>query len=234
MCALPSGQVDQAMQQLGCHADVVTLDPHTIDDILDDHRRCGRCHRMRPRADALVAGLRARLATIADRVAGKVRPRVFVLEWPDPPFVAGHWVPELVEAAGGDAVLATAGERSVPTTWADVAAVDPDIVIVSSCGFDAAGSAVHADEVLEHLPGRARVWAIDANGLMVRPGPRVVDGVDTLARSSTAATHRIRQRQFGSADANFVAATSLHEVRATKLQMMWRMSGAGNARRVGA
>jgi iron complex transport system substrate-binding protein len=198
VCALPSGQVDQAMEQLGCHADVVTMDPHTIEDIFATIVAVGEATGSRDRADALVSGLRARLAAIADRFADRTRPRVFVLEWPDPPFVAGHWVPELVEAAGGQAVLARPGERSVPTTWDDVAAVDPDIVVVSSCGFDAAGSAVHAHEVLDRLPARASVWAIDANGLMVRPGPRVVDGVEALAsifhggRPSESAAIRIR------------------------------------------
>jgi iron complex transport system substrate-binding protein len=181
VCALPSGQVDEAMNQLGCHADVVTMDPHSIDDIFATIVAVGDATGTRRRADELVASLRARLAAVADSVGGRARPRVFVLEWPDPPFVAGHWVPELVEAAGGQPVLARAGERSVPTTWDEVAAIDPDIVVVSSCGFDAAGSAEHAQDVLDRLPARASVWAIDANGLMVRPGPRVVDGVETLA-----------------------------------------------------
>jgi iron complex transport system substrate-binding protein len=181
VCALPAGQVDEAMARLGCQADVVSMDPHTIDQIFATIVAVGDATGTRDPADELVAGLRGRLAAVAHAVAGRQLPRVFVLEWPDPPFVAGHWVPELVEAAGGEAVLARAGERSVPTTWDEVAAVDPDIVVVSSCGFDAAGSAAHAHEVLQHLPRRAEVWAIDANGLMVRPGPRVVDGVETLA-----------------------------------------------------
>jgi iron complex transport system substrate-binding protein len=104
-----------------------------------------------------------------------------VLEWPDPPFVAGHWVPELVDLAGGEAVLAVPGGRSVPTTWGDVAAAKPEVVVVSSCGFDVDGSAAHAEAALSHLPPDVPVWAIDANGLMVRPGPRIVDGVETLA-----------------------------------------------------
>ena len=181
VCALPSGEVEAAMTRLGCSADVVTMDPHTIEGIFASIVAVGEATGATGRAEALVTELRARLEAVALLVEGRTRPRVFVLEWPDPPFVAGHWVPELVEAAGGTAVLARPGERSVPTTWDEVAAVDPDVVVVSSCGFDAAGSADHARAALASLPGRASVWAIDANGLMVRPGPRVVDGVETLA-----------------------------------------------------
>ena len=181
VCALPSGQVDQAMAQLGCHARVVTMDPHSLADILATILAVGDATGTVHRAEEMVKGLRARLTAVAERVAGRPRPRVFVLEWPDPPFVAGHWVPELVQAAGGDAVLARPGERSVPTTWDEVARIDPDVVVVSSCGFDAQGSAAHAADVLDRLPATTQVWAIDANGLMVRPGPRVVDGVETLA-----------------------------------------------------
>jgi len=181
VCALPSGRVDEAMTQLGCSADVVTLDPHSLTDVFDTITAVGAATGTTARADDLVAGLRDRLAQLADAVDGRHRPRVFVLEWPDPPFVAGHWVPEVVEAAGGEAVLARPGERSVPTTWEAIAEVDPDVVVVSSCGFDVDGSAAHATEVLDRLPARAEVWAIDANGLMVRPGPRLVDGAETLA-----------------------------------------------------
>lgn len=181
VCALPSGQVDEAMDRLGCSADVVDLDPHTLDDVLATIGVVGAAVGAVTEAATLVGSLRQRLADVAVAVAESAPPRVFVLEWPDPPFVAGHWVPELVEAAGGQAVLARAGERSVPTTWDEIAAIDPDVVVVSSCGFDVHGSADHARAVLAHLPARAIVWAIDANGLIVRPGPRVIDGVETLA-----------------------------------------------------
>lgn len=181
VCALPSDRVDEAMARLGCGAEVVTMDPHTVAGILDTIIDVGRATGADVAAEELVTGLRARLDAVAVSVEHRPRPSVFVLEWPDPPFVAGHWVPELVEIAGGHAVLARPGGRSVPTTWAEVAEADPDIVVVSSCGFNAAGSAAHAAQILDHLPSRAAVWAIDANGLMVRPGPRVVDGVEALA-----------------------------------------------------
>lgn len=181
VCALPSGQVDEAMVRLGGAATVVTMDPHTIDGVLATITEVGAVTGAIDEAEVLVGSLRARLDAVALAVAGRVRRRVFVLEWPDPPFVAGHWVPELVQVAGAEAVLARPGERSVPTTWDDIAAARPDVVVVSSCGFDVEGSAAHAAEVIDRLPVGCEVWAIDANGLMVRPGPRLVDGVETLA-----------------------------------------------------
>ena len=177
--------MEDALESLGCAADVVTLDPHTLAGILDCISAVGRATGAVDAATALVASLQDRLSAVAVAVGASLgsapAPRVFVLEWPDPPFVAGHWVPELVAAAGGDAVLARPGERSVPTTWEAIAAADPDVIVVASCGFDTAGTAAHAAQVMHLLPPRAAVWAIDANGLIVRPGPRVVDGVETLA-----------------------------------------------------
>lgn len=181
VCALPSGQVDEAIDRLGCTAAVVTMDPHTVEQVLASIVDVGAATGAVDAAEALVRGLRQRIDAVVGSVADRPRRRVFVLEWPDPPFVAGHWVPELVDLAGGDAVLARPGERSVPTTWDELASARPEVVVVSSCGFDVEGSAAHAAEVLDRLPADCEVWAIDANGLMVRPGPRIVDGVETLA-----------------------------------------------------
>jgi iron complex transport system substrate-binding protein len=181
VCALASDDVAAAMTRLGCRADVVTLDPHTLEEIFDAIVAVGTATGTADRAGALVGSLRERLLAVARIVNDRPRPRVFMLEWPDPPFVAGHWVPEMVSAAGGTAVLARPGARSVPTTWPEVAEADPDVVVVASCGFDLAGTAEHARQVLERLPARAAVWAVDANAVIVRPGPRVVDGVEMLA-----------------------------------------------------
>lgn len=181
VCALPSGDVDAAIESIGCTASVVTLDPHTVEEILGTIMQVGEVCGVRDRAASLVLSLRTRIEAVRSSVRGRPRPRVFVLEWPDPPFVAGHWVPELVSIAGGEAVLAAPGARSVTTAWDEIVACEPDVVIVASCGFDLGGSAAHARDLLHRLPPRADVWAIDANALVVRPGPRVVDGAEAIA-----------------------------------------------------
>jgi iron complex transport system substrate-binding protein len=180
VCALPSGHVSDALDYLGCHADVLTLDPHSLAEVLDSIVAVGRRAGVPGRATLLVAGLRQRLDAVAASVAGLDRPRVAVVEWVDPPFTAGHWVPDLVAAAGGLPVAARPGTPSVRTTWADIGAAGPDLVVVAPCGYHLAGAAEQARLVSRELPG-VPVWAIDADGIVVRPGPRLVDGVETLA-----------------------------------------------------
>ena len=180
VCALPSGHVSEALDYLGCHAEVLTLDPHSLDEVLDSIVVVGQRAGVPERAAALVAGLRERLEAVAVRVAGLGRPRVAVIEWVDPPFTAGHWVPDLVAAAGGGPVAARPGAPSVPTTWAGIAAEAPDLVVVAPCGYHLDGAAEQARTVAGALPG-VPVWAIDADGIVVRPGPRLVNGVEALA-----------------------------------------------------
>ena len=180
VCALPAGHVEEALDYLGCSAEVVSLDPHRLDDVLATILTVGAHANALPAAERLVAALRARLAAVADRVAGRPRPRVAVIEWTDPPFTAGHWVPDLVSAAGGRPVAARPGGRSEPTTWELIAAARPEVVVVAPCGFHLDDAAAQAELVARELPGLP-VWAIDADGLIVRPGPRLVDGVEALA-----------------------------------------------------
>jgi iron complex transport system substrate-binding protein len=180
VCALPSGQVDAALDHLGCRADVLSLDPYTLDDVLRTFREVGIAAGVPERAEDLVAALRARLDRVVAAVAGRRRPRVAVVEWVDPPFTAGHWVPDLVTAAGGEAVAVRAGQRSVQITYAELAAPAPEVVLVTPCGFHLSGAVEQAETVVPHFPA-AQVWAIDGDGLVVRPGPRLVDGVEAIA-----------------------------------------------------
>jgi iron complex transport system substrate-binding protein len=185
VCALPSGRVNDALTYLGCRADVLTLDPHSLDDVLDSILVVGRRAGVADRAERLAGELRARLGRVAASVAGRGRPKVAVIEWVDPPFCAGHWVPDLVVAAGGEAVAARPGAASVQTSWADIGAAGPDLVVVAPCGFHLAGAVEQARLVAGALAAEGLadvpVWAIDANGIVVRPGPRLVNGVEALA-----------------------------------------------------
>jgi iron complex transport system substrate-binding protein len=180
VCALPAGHVNDALDYLGCTAEVISLDPRRLDDVLATILTVGKHTGALPQAEQLVAALRRRLAAVADRVAGRRRPAVAVVEWTDPPFTAGHWVPDLVAAAGGRPVAARPGGRSEQTTWAQIAAARPEVIVVAPCGFHLDDAAAQAELVARELPGLP-VWAIDADGLVVRPGPRLVDGVEALA-----------------------------------------------------
>ena len=183
VCAVDVAEVTAALDHLGCHAEVLTTDPHDLEQVLASIVQVGAATGREDRAHALVDGLRARLAAVADRVRGRARPRTVVLEWTDPPFAPGHWVPEMVQQAGGECVLGRPGERSVPTTWADVAAAAPDVVVSAPCGFGLEDSARLAGELLAtgSLPAAVPVWAVDANASFARPGPRLVAGIEALA-----------------------------------------------------
>jgi iron complex transport system substrate-binding protein len=183
VCAVDVTAVDDALAHLGCTADVLTVDPHTLDDVLDSVVAVGRATGHEGDALTLVESLRERLDAVRSRVEGRERPRVVVLEWTDPPYAPGHWIPEMVTAAGGEPVLGTAGEKSVRVTWDAVHAARPDVVVVAPCGFDRAGAQQQADDLVAagRLPAGVVVHAVDANGLWARPGPRLVDGVEQLA-----------------------------------------------------
>jgi iron complex transport system substrate-binding protein len=180
VCALPAGHVEDALDYLGCTAEVISLDPHSLDEVLATILTVGNRTGAQPQAAQLVAALRQRLAAVAGRVAGRRRPSAAVIEWTDPPFTAGHWVPDLVTAAGGRPVAARPGGRSEQTSWEQIEAARPEVVVVAPCGFHLDDAAAQAELVARELPGLP-VWAIDADGLIVRPGPRLVDGVEALA-----------------------------------------------------
>lgn len=180
VCALPSGQVEQALDHLGCQADVLSLDPHSLDEVLESILAVGRRAGAVDQAERLTAGLRSRLARVAAQIAGRPRPRVAVVEWVDPPFTAGHWVPGLVTAAGGEPVAARPGTASVQTSWRSIADASPDLIVVAPCGYHLDGAVEQAAVAAAELPGLP-VWAIDADGIVVRPGPRLVNGVEAIA-----------------------------------------------------
>jgi iron complex transport system substrate-binding protein len=184
VCAVDVSAVDDALAHLGCTAEVLTCDPHTLDEVLESIVTLGRATGREGEAVALVAAQRARLEAVAAQAAELPRPRVVLLEWTDPPFAPGHWIPEMIEFAGGDCVLGTAGEKSFRTSWEAVADARPDLVVVAPCGYDRAGAEALADDVVRRglLPAGVTVHAVDANASWARPGTRLVDGVEELAR----------------------------------------------------
>ncbi len=188
VCALPFDDVDRAVTELGCTAVVHNYDPMDLAAVLDGIETLGRLAGASTEAIAGVDALRQRLDAVREAVAGRQRPKVLLLEWPDPPFTPGHWIPDQIEIAGGEALLAHPGGRSSATTWDEVVASNADVLIVAPCGFDAAA----AREQLEHVIARpelaslpaivnGRVHAVDGDAFIVRPGPRLVDGVEHLA-----------------------------------------------------
>ena len=180
VCAVDVSVVDDALAHLGCTAEVLTIDPHDLAEVLESILVLGRATGHEPAAAALVADQRARLDAVTRRVAGRPRPRVMLLEWTDPPFAPGHWIPEMVTLAGGDPVLGRAGEKSRRVTWDEVHAADPEVVVVAPCGYDLAGAEALAVDVRSRFPGLP-VHAVDANASWARPGTRLVDGIEHLA-----------------------------------------------------
>lgn len=182
VCAVDVTEVAQALDYLGCRAEVVTLDPMTLDEVLSSIETVGRAVNQRDRAKALVRERNNRLTEIVTAVAGALRPQLAVLEWTDPPFSSGHWVPDMVTAAGAQPVLGSGGQRSRRIEWTDVTAAQPDVIVVAPCGYRLDGARQLAAEMIEKgvLPDGVPVWAVDADAAFVRPGPRVVDGVATF------------------------------------------------------
>jgi iron complex transport system substrate-binding protein len=184
VCAVPSGHVNQALDVLGCQAEVISLDPSSLDEVLEGVLQVGKAAGVEQRAGEVVAGLRERLASVQTAVEGLERPRVFALEWGDPPFNGGHWVPEMLQVAGAEALLACPGAPSVRVTWAQIAAAAPQVVVFMPCGYDLQAAAEEATRTLlarPELAGAEAIVAVDASAYCSRPGPRLVDGVEILA-----------------------------------------------------
>jgi iron complex transport system substrate-binding protein len=179
LCAVCAITLDRIPAGLPRSPKVVPLDASTIDGMFQDVRRIGAALGRDGDADRLIKDLWSRLAAIQAQVAGLARPRVACLEWLDPLFNAGHWVPEQVRIAGGADVLGTAGARSREISWNDVLAARPEIVIAMPCGWDAERAAIEAGAL--GLIADARVLGVDGAAFFSRPGPRLVDGVELLA-----------------------------------------------------
>lgn len=183
VCAVPAGDVEQALDVIGCRADVVSLDPSSLADVLADIARVGDAASVGDVARLYREQLQDRLETVAVSVKGQPAPRTFALEWADPPFNGGHWVPEMIRIAGGTPVLAEDGAPSVRVTWDDIAEAGPEELVFMPCGYRLDAAVVEAMAFADRpeLAGVRRIHAVDADAYFSRPGPRLVDGVELLA-----------------------------------------------------
>jgi iron complex transport system substrate-binding protein len=184
VCAVDLDRVDDALAYLGCAANVVTLDPSSLDEVIESIRVVGDVLGVAQDAARLIDTLRRRLESLASALRDAPPRAVVVLEWTDPPFSAGHWVPDLVVAGGGAPLLANAGHDSVRIEWSAVSASGADVVVVAPCGYHLHHTAELARQLVDagRLPSGAEVWAVDADSHFVRPGPRLVEGAEIMAR----------------------------------------------------
>lgn len=158
-------------------ARVISLGPRTLAEVAESVRHLARELGVAERGRELAGVMMERIESVRRAVQGRRRPRVFVAEWIDPPFACGHWIPEMVEAAGGDEVLGRAGRRSVRTTWEAVCAAEPELVIAAPCGYDEVRAAREAESIDVGCP----VVPVDADRYFVRPAPSLACGVEILA-----------------------------------------------------
>jgi iron complex transport system substrate-binding protein len=189
VCAVSTAQVDGAVKPLPRCPEVVSLDPKSLADVFADIRLVGDVTGQGEEARELLRQLEGRIQKVRAAVDGRLRPRVAALEWLDPPFAGGHWVPEMIEIAGGIDALATPGSHSARLTWEQLQAADPDVIVAMPCGFDEAGARGQVETIAGRPEWQAlravrdgRVYCVDANGCFSRPGPRLVDGIEQLAR----------------------------------------------------
>ena len=182
VCAVSFDEVTAAAARMPSQPQVISLDPSTLGEVLSDIPRLAAAAGA-PEAGAVLAEeAAARIGAVEQAVAGAPRPRVAALEWLDPVFIGGHWVPQMIELAGGEDVVGRAGEPSRTAEWAEVAAAGPEVVIAIPCGYGTERAAREALDARERLLALgARALAVDASSYFSRPGPRLVDGVELLA-----------------------------------------------------
>jgi iron complex transport system substrate-binding protein len=188
VCALDYNHVVEAARSLPHPPQILSLNPHSLSDLLDDVLRIGVATNEHDAAAKLVRIFKERIQMVGERVPAR-RPRVVCLEWFDPLYIAGHWVPEVVELAGGEDVLGRVGEPSAKIEWRSVVEAKPDALLLMPCGFDLRRTVREATPLRQlegwnDLPAvkAGNVYALNGNAYFSRPGPRLVDGLEILAR----------------------------------------------------
>jgi iron complex transport system substrate-binding protein len=182
VCAVSYDDVVAVAARLPGRPAVVQQDPSTLGEVLDDVVRLGEATAIPERAQGLREDLERRLDDVRRAVAGAPRPRVLALEWLDPPFLGGHWIPEMIEIAGGEDIAGRSGGKSPQVEWEDLGALDPEAIVAMPCGWhldDSRAQALAHRDRLDQL-GADRLFAVDAASTFSRPGPRLVDGVELL------------------------------------------------------
>jgi iron complex transport system substrate-binding protein len=180
VCALSYRPVSEAVRKLDADVTVLSLEPRTLNEVLDCLRVLGEVLGVEDVARQRMRSLHERLDNVRAAVKGKPRPRVAAIEWLDPVWPAGHWVPEQIACAGGEPLLAKAGEHTRPIEWRQVVEAEPDVLLLMPCGFPPA----RTEQELQRLRGfdaADRRYIVDGPAYFNRPGPRVVDGVELLA-----------------------------------------------------
>jgi len=183
VCAVSYDDVLALAERIDPRPRVLSLDPRTLGEVLNDAQAVADAAEAPEAGEGLVEEAAERIDRVRLAIDAVEPPRVAALEWLDPVYVAGHWTPQLIEYAGGIDVLGLAGEHSAVHRWEDVAAAEPDVVLVMPCGYDAARAHAEAEAHREQLTslGASRVIAVDAAAYFSRPGPRLIDGLELLA-----------------------------------------------------
>ena len=185
VCAVSFDDVRAVAEEIPSHPQVIALDPMTLGEVLSDVRRLAEVTEDEGAADELLDDAADRIDTVRARLDGAPLRTVAALEWLAPPYIGGHWIPQLIEMAGGIDALGLPGEKSRTATWEEIAAATPEVVVVMPCGF---GVREAADEALDHHArlsplGAERIVAVDASSYFSRPSPRLVDGLEILAHA---------------------------------------------------
>ncbi len=183
VCAVSYDDVVAVAARLPTRPRVISLDPANLAEVLDDVPRLGEATGVADRATGLRDDLERRLELVRAAVAGVGRPRVLALEWLNPPFIGGHWVPEMIEIAGGEDVLGVPGTKSRTAGWDELAASEPSVIVAMPCGWDARQAISEVEDRSAEVAaiGAERIWAVDAAASFSRPGPRLVEGTELLA-----------------------------------------------------
>jgi iron complex transport system substrate-binding protein len=187
VCAVDDTVIREAVADLSLDARVVTSDPHSLEEVFADLERLGGVLDREDRAQEVVADLRARVEAVAE-AAPDEGPRVAVFDWLDPVMVAGHWVPGMVDLAGGTYGLAAPGDRSTPREWDEIRSYDPEVILAAPCGFGLDQTLENTDDLSDREGWNAltavregRVYAVDGHHYVNRPGPRLVDTIELFA-----------------------------------------------------